>query len=225
MFNRASCMLIAMLLAAVPTWCVAGDAEQSAGFQAAFNGHDLAGWVVEGTASRQRDGAEIPVWSVADSAIVCDGSGFGFLRYDRELSDFVLKLQYRLERGVNSGVGIRHAKFTGERKSRPSYSGYEIQLLDKVDEPPTERSTGALYRYVAPAGKPAHRQGQWNDLVVECRGPRIIVTLNGQQLHDVDQSRLPEIAGKPLRGYVSLQNHGGDVAFRKVMLRELDEQR
>lgn len=212
---------VVLTLAAPRVTVMAATVADASGFTAVFNGTDLSGWVVEGTSRRESDGAA-PVWSVADGALICRGEGYGFLRYDHELGDFVLKLQYRMEPRVNSGVGIRHVKYTGERASRPSFSGYEIQLFDEPAGPPSKKSSGSLYRYVAAERQAARPAGQWNDLTVACRGPLIKVTLNGQQLHDVDQRRRPDLAEKPLRGFISLQNHGGDVAFRKIMLKELD---
>jgi hypothetical protein len=155
------------------------------------------------------------------AGVAVEGPGFGFLRYERLLTDFVLEFEFRLNRKVNSGVGVRYDRFTGERKTRPSYAGYEIQLLDDAEAKPTKSSSGSLYRYVAPkinAMKPA---GEWNRMVIECRGPRIRVTLNGKVLHDLDQSTIPEIAEKPLQGHFSLQNHGGKAAFRNLRLKEL----
>jgi hypothetical protein len=190
-------------------------------FESVFNGEDLGGWVVEGTQNYGKGQRDVPVWTAEDDRIVCNGHGFGFLRYDRSLTDFVLKLEYRLNRGVNSGVGIRYEKFTGERKTRPSYAGYEIQLLDDAGKKPNKSSTASLYRYVAASADASKPAGEWNALTIECRGPRIRVTLNGKMVQDVDQSTIPEIADKPLRGHISLQNHGGKVAFRRIRIQEL----
>jgi hypothetical protein len=181
-------------------------------------GDNLKGWVVEGT-DKAKDGA--PIWKVSDHTIVCRGSGFGFLRYDRLISDFSLSLEFRLEKGANSGVGIRHGAYTGERQSRPSFAGFEIQLVDDAGQPPTDRSSGSLYRYIAPRNTAIKPAGEWNHMIVECRGPHIKVTLNGELVQDLDQTTVQEIAGKPLKGYISLQNHGSGASFRDVRLKQL----
>jgi hypothetical protein len=186
-----------------------------------FNGRDLTGWVIEGTKENNKSGEAKPVWSVQDGLIHCEGSGFGFLRYDREWCDFVLHVEYRLTKGCNSGVGIRHAKFTGRSKTRPSYSGYEVQLLDDGGREPTKGSTASLYRYVAPKALPVKKPGEWNTIEIECRGPRIKITLNGERVQDVDQSKIDEIKDKPLCGYVSVQNHGKTIDFRNLRLKDL----
>ena len=56
---------------------------------------------------------------------------------------------------------------------------------------------------------------------IECRGPKIRITLNGQVIQDVDQSTIDEIKGKPLAGYLCLQNHGKFIEFRKLHVKSL----
>jgi hypothetical protein len=214
-------LLAAALLAVVAVKCPQAKANDDARFEDIFNGKDLDGWVVEGTRNFRQGDRNLPVWTVEDRQIVCAGHGFGFLRYERLLTDFALEFEFRLNRKVNSGVGVRYDKFTGARKTRPSYAGYEIQLLDDAGTKPTRSSSGSLYRYVAPKINAMKPTGEWNRMVIECRGPRIRVTLNDQVLHDLNQSTIPEIADKPLQGHFSLQNHGGKAAFRSVRLKEL----
>ena len=183
-----------------------------------FNEQDLSGWVVEGTKEYQDAGETKPNWFVEDGAIHCAGHGFGFLRFDRKLSDFRLSLEYRLAAKGNSGIGIRSVPFTGPAKTRPSFAGYELQLLDDHGKPPTTKSTMSLYRYVAPTVSAAKPAGEWNEVEIECRGPVIRIRLNGQQVQDVDQSMVEEIKAKPLVGFVSLQCHGSHVEFRNLTL-------
>src|SRR4051812_36652547 len=77
-----------------------------------FNGQNLDGWVAEGVSEYVRDGRKRPVWSVAGGNIVCTGKGFGFLRYDgRESDDFILHVEFRMEQGCNSGIGVRTRPF------------------------------------------------------------------------------------------------------------------
>jgi outer membrane protein assembly factor BamB len=186
-----------------------------------FNGRDLAGWVVEGEKEYKSGSGPKPVWTVKDKHIVCAGKGYGFLRFDRPLGDFKFAVEYRMAKGCNSGVGIRGPIFTGPRETRPSIGGYEIQLLDDAGQPATDHSTGSLYRYVAATANPVKAAPQWNRFEVECVGPRIRVSINSQQVQDVDQSTKPELKDKPVTGYLSLQNHGGRIEFRDLELQEL----
>jgi hypothetical protein len=192
-----------------------------------FNGKDLDGWVVEGPTTYKEGDKDLPVWVARDRMITCmvnTHKSFGFLRYGKqEFGDFALHVEYRMAPRCNSGIGIRTVPFDPKRSTatRPSYAAYEIQILDDAGKKANKHGTASLYRYVAPevnAVKPAE---EWNVIDVECVGPRIRITLNGKKVLDVDQSTIPEIKNKPLKGYVCLQNHGGRIDFRNLRIREI----
>ncbi len=188
-----------------------------------FDGKSLNGWVAEGASETVIDGAKAPVWTVADGLLVCRGKGFGFLRYkEREFDDFTFHVEFRMAPKCNSGVGIRTRSFNpaDSRGTRPSFYSYEIQLIDDAGKAPDTHGTGSLYRYVAPRENAMHPAGEWNTLDVTCDGPRIRIVLNGKTIQDVDQRDVEAIKDKPLKGYVCLQNHGGNIVFRSVEIRE-----
>jgi hypothetical protein len=218
LFGLARLGLLGFAALAVTRAAAADD-----GWQPIFNGRDLTGWTVDGRAEYKDRGTSKPVWTVAEGKIRCAGRGFGFLRYEERLTDFALRLEYRLAEDGNSGVGIRGPVFTGPAHTRPSLAGYEVQLLDDAGKKTTDRSTGSLYRYVAPAASAARPAGEWNALEIECRGPRIRVALNGQTLHDLDQTTIEAIAQKPVAGFIALQNHGSRAEFRRVELQKLGQ--
>ncbi|MES1213636.1 MAG: DUF1080 domain-containing protein [Singulisphaera sp.] len=197
------------------------QAADAATFEKIFNGQDLNGWVVEGTSVRKDGDTTLPVWTVVDGEVRCGGGGFGFLRFDRKVCDFVMQAEFRPEPRANSGIGIRTVPYRGVRQTRPSFAGYEIQLQDDAGKPVDEHCTGSLYRYVAPTENAIKPAGEWNTVEVRCTGPRIEVTINGRKVQDVDQSKIAQIKDKPLCGYVCLQNHGSPCAFRNVRLQTL----
>ncbi|NIL97306.1 MAG: DUF1080 domain-containing protein [Planctomycetales bacterium] len=185
-----------------------------------FASGTLDGWVVD--AAPPARAKQTAAWSINDGLVHCAGGGYGFLRYDKLLADFVLSLEYRMSRGCNSGIGIRGVVFTGSLKTRPSFAGYELQILDDAGRKPDDHSSMALYRYLAAKENPTRPAGEWNQLEVTCRGPHMRITLNGKVVQDVDQSTDPQIKDKPTQGYISLQNHGKPIDFRNVTLRQLD---
>lgn len=191
------------------------------GFVSIFDGKTTNGWVAEGLTSYFVGATRTPIWTAKEGILRCDGKGFGFLRYDKPLTDFVVRLEFKMGKDCNSGVGIRSLAFTGARNSRPSMSGYEIQILDDVGAAPSTKGTGSLYRYVAPKSNPVKAGPAWNEFEVRCEGPRIRVTLNGQVIQDVDQSTIAAIKDKPLKGYFSVQNHGKQIEFRNIRLKDL----
>ncbi len=189
-----------------------------------FNGKDLDGWVVEQRPYKDKTGQNTPNWFVREGVLTCAGKTFGFLRYQKqEFADFALHVECRLSPKSNTGIGIRTVPYDPRRDkdTRPSYHSYEIQVQDDEGKPPDAHSTGSLYRYVAPKANPIKRAPVWNTVDIECVGPRIRVTINGQEVLDADQSTIPQIKNKPLKGYVCLQSHGGLVEFRNVRIREL----
>jgi hypothetical protein len=197
-------------------------AAASRGWISAFNGYDLSGWVVEGTATFKENDAEKPVWYVEDGKIVCAGKGFGFLRYDRSLCDFSLYLEFRMSEKCNSGIGIRADKFDPKKpNTRPSISGFEIQILDDSGKEPDVHSSMSLYRYVAPLKNAIKPAGEWNWVKITARGTHIQVILNGQVVQDLDQTDVEQIKNKPLCGFFSVQNHGGYIEFRNIFYKDL----
>lgn len=191
---------------------------------AIFDGKSLDGWVAEGAKDYKVGDQLKNVWSVKDGVILCEGKGFGFLRYDKkEFADFVFHVEYKQAPKCNSGLGIRTTKFDPKQSTatRPSFYSYEIQLVDDAGKEPNAHSTGSLYRYVAPAENANKPAGEWNEMEIECRGPLIKITHNGKKIIDVDQSKIEAIANKPTRGYVCVQNHGGTIEFRNLWVREI----
>ena len=203
-------------------------ADDKDGWTDLFNGKDFTGWVIDGPTEfkDKNDGNKMkPLWSVEDKIIRTTGNGFGFLRYDKEFTDFILHVEYRMvkEKGVNAGIGIRTMKFDPKKSTatRPSYYSYEVQLLDDADAKPNKGSTGSLYRYVAP-GKAAHKPApEWNTVEIECNGPKIRISFNGTETLSFDQSTDEKLKSKPLKGYVCLQSHSKQVEFKNVRIKPI----
>jgi len=92
------------------------------GFQPLFNGHDLAGWMV--------DGGDGSGWRVEGGEIVAvgeRGQSYDFLLSDREYRSFALRFEFKVGENADSGVGIRALR--GERvNGRPL--NLEVQIHD-----------------------------------------------------------------------------------------------
>ena len=210
--------LVAVLTA--PAAAQLSDREKAEGFVPLFNGKDLSGW--------KQFAGKGDNWSATDGMIVCRGKGGGWLGTEREYDNFILRLEYRLLPGGNSGVYIR-APQTGHI----SRAGMEIQLLDdphpsyaKID---FYQYTGSIYHVVPPtrrAGKPA---GQWNRMEIRAEGRRVVVVLNGIKIVDADLDhylRDPKIAKehtglKRAGGHIGLQSHTDRVEFRNLRIKTL----
>jgi len=196
---------------------------------ALFAAGDLTGWVEEQHTFFQKAHPAAKTWAVKDGIVSCDGSlgNCGFLRYERKLTDFTLRLEYRTSPGCNSGVCVRvPTPYNGTPdETLPSRTGYEVQILDDAGAAASLTSSGALYNAVAPEANTARPAGVWNELEVTCRGPRLRVTLNGRVVQDVDQTEVAAIKDRKWTGYLMLQNHGHTVEFRNLRLKDESSRR
>ena len=187
-------------------------------WKSVFNGKDLAGWQ-----------GDVDNYEVVDGAIVCkQGEGGNLLTKD-EYAAFQVQFEFRLPPGGNNGLAIR---FPGE--GRPHLHGMcELQVIDSEHEKyanlDARQYHGSAYGMV-----PAHRgflreTGQWNHQLVTVQGSKIKVELNGFVILDADLSTVTEFMGdyehpglKLKKGYFGFAGHNDPVAFRKILIRELN---
>lgn len=175
-----------------------------------FNGRDLGGWVV-------MHGGE---WLVQDGAIIGrNGTNWttnpeksgSWLRTEKEYTDFVLELEFAINAKGNAGIFLR----SGLEKN-PAFTGHEMQILDDHGNEPKKYTTGALYDVVAASKNMSKPANEWNKVRVTCKGKRIQINLNGEDIVDYQTDRLT-------RGYLGLQNHDAHavVKFRNIRITEL----
>lgn len=205
------------------TFCVAAGmlAAAESGFVDLFNGKDLTGWQLV-----EKKG---PGYTVENGAIVCPENGGGNLLSEKEFSDFVLRVDFKLTPGGNNGIGIR-APLAGDI----AYSGMEIQVLDQDNEKYKGRlqpwqHTGSVYNVIPAADIRALKPvGEWNSYEITAKGPKIKIVLNGKTLVDGDLSQVkdPEVLKKHpgiqrTSGRVGFLGHNTRVEFRNVRIKPL----
>lgn len=191
----------------------------------------IAGWAVE---MSQRP----TTWTWKDGVISCRNgpNEYGWLRAPVEVGDFVLSMEWKVQRGGNTGIFLRakpvpwtlppstlNKRVVSTRGlDWPSRTGLELQAQDDPGIA-NKYSSGSLYRHAGVAVNPTNPPGQWNRYTVRARGPRVEVWSNGQQVLDARIDECPlTLAEPPMRGYIGLQNHGAPAEFRNVKLRRLD---
>jgi len=173
--------------------------ESRQGFVSLFDGKTLQGWQ-----------GDVQGYYVEDGMIICKKESGGNLFTNKEYSDFILRLEYKLEPGGNNGVGIR-TKLEGV----PGFTGMEIQVLDdsfpKYQNLKPVQYNGSIYGAVA--AKRGHMKpvGEWNNLEIMAKGSHIKVTLNGTVITEADTSTIgpKEIHG----GKIGLDRKKGHIAF------------
>jgi hypothetical protein len=161
-----------------------------------------------------------PQWSVdpATKALICTGKGgHEWLRYDKELGDYVLRVEWRFTPKTeepmkyNSGIGIRLSS-VGElwvQAQTGTTGGYLFGV---------NFAEGQLRRFNLSKEMKENRvkpAGEWNTYEIRVAGDKITLSVNGMAVN--------EIAGIGLRkGYIGLEAEGYEITFRSVKLQQLD---
>lgn len=169
-----------------------------------FDGETLFGWQPATKAD----------WRVADGAIVVTSGEPGLLNTTSRFADYVLKVDFRSVQGTNSGVFLR----TVPKPANPKEGCYELNIADFGTNPFPTGSLVARGEKAKVADK--HDSEDWQSFEVTCRGRRITVKLDGQQVLDYTEEH---DARPTLVGHIGLQLNSGKVEFRNVKLKPLGQ--
>ena len=200
-------------------------AEKTAGWKLLFDGKTTAGW-------RGFKQAQIgPGWKVEGGVLSPDPKVAKDIITKDQFENFELTFDWRISPKGNSGV-MFHVIEIGDETYE---SGPEYQILDNArGEPPLEQA-GGLFALVAPSMAMARPVGEFNHARIVADHGKAQHWLNGMMVaeYDIDSAdfkarvaaskfkRWPQFAtGKT--GFIALQNHGDDVAFRNIKIRRLD---
>jgi hypothetical protein len=159
-------------------------------------------------------------WRVdaAQKTLICTGDGgHEWLRYDKEVGDFVLQVEWRFTpkteepKKYNSGIGVRLSKYGELWVQGQAGSGGGYLFGDNL-------SDGAIKRFNLSKEMKENRvkpAGEWNLYEVRAQGDKITLSVNGMVVN--------EIGGIALRrGYIGLEAEGYEITFRNVKLKPLD---
>ena len=221
-------------------------AEREAGWRLLFDGTSLAGWRGLGY-----DSVPTAHWRVVDGAIVktstanvrrqADGqpAAGGDLMSIDAFRDFELAFEWRVTPGANSGVKYNVSEgLTLAHAANHAALGFEYQVLDDelhADAQIASHRAGGLYDIIAPSRAERLRPvGEWNSARLVLRGNHGEHWLNGAKIveFDLGTARLDSLLDKskyrPIprfaerrRGHIVLQDHGDEVHFRSIKIREL----
>ncbi|MBM3498489.1 MAG: DUF1080 domain-containing protein [Armatimonadetes bacterium] len=197
------------------------DNTPPAGFEALFNGTDLAGWkgLVANpperakmtpeqlaAAQEQADARMREHWSVQDGALVFDGKGDS-LCTGKDYADFEFLVDWKILQGGDSGIYLRGSPQV-QIWQNPVGSGGLYNNQQNPSQP------------LAVADNPVE---QWNAFAIRMIGEQVWVWLNGKLV--VDNVTLENYweRDKPIypTGQIELQNHGNTLWFKNVYVKEL----
>lgn len=189
-------------------------------------------------------------WRIKDGALVRAARGAGDIISKEKFGEFELTLEYRISKGGNSGL-MFHVTEEAKRPWQtgpevqiqdnqdghdPQKSGWLYQLYKPVKPKWAirfEQQVGLTSPAVVDATRPA---GEWNHLYLRVTKGQSEVALNGvsyyyfrkgskdwnERVAKSKFSKFP-LFGKADVGHICLQDHGNEVAFRSIKVRELGE--
>lgn len=215
--------------------------EKNAGWVLLFDGQTSEGW-------RGVNKDHFPAgWEVADGTLHCKGSGMGEagaedggdILYDKEFSNFHLKMEWKIGEGGNSGIFY----LGKEVEDWPIWkTAPEMQVLDNERHPDAmlgkdgNRQAGSLYDLIPAKPQNAKPAGEWNSVEILVYNGTVVHKQNGETVLEyhlwtddwnnlVAGSKFPELnpdwANVAKSGYIALQDHGDDVWYRGIKIREL----
>ncbi len=169
-------------------------------------------------------------WALENGALARKGGGDIWTKV--QYGDFILDLEFKVDKETNSGVFIR----TGDPKDCVQ-TGIEIQIYDSYGrEKPSKHDCGAVYDCLAPSKNAVKKSGAWNHMTITALGPMITVVMNGIPIIDMDVDLWTEphknpngsnnkfnhaIKDFPRVGYIGFQDHGKPVWYRNVTVTPL----
>lgn len=190
-------------------------------------------------------------WEIANGELTImasdggESTGPGDIVTTELFSDFELELEFRITEGANSG--IKYFVDPGLNKGEGSAIGCEFQILDDQKHPDAKmgvkgnRTVASLYDLIAAdnlstpgRGKQFKGVDTWNHARIVSKEGKVSHWLNHEKAVEYDRfSQMFEALvnyskyqewknfGRWTEGSILLQDHGNQVSFRSIKIREL----
>lgn len=162
-----------------------------------FNGTDLKGWRAMGDNQ----------WTAENGILKSAKSGANLVS-DQKFSDFKLHIEFRYQKGSNSGVYLR--------------GRYEVQISDSKGLEPSKGDLGAVYGFIKPSEMTAKNAGDWQTYDITLVGRMITVVANGKMI--ICNQEIPGITGGAIDsnegepGPLLLQGDHGPIEYRNIVV-------
>jgi hypothetical protein len=168
-----------------------------------FDGRSLSGWTPE-------QGAK---WRVSAGVLIGDAGEDGWLRSDRQFTNFLLHIEYKDSPKGNSGVFLRATKDSNLSDPSNPAGSYELQINNEDDK----WATGSIENYVQRLVRVSPVPNQWHSYEVEVRGDHLVATLEGTKVLDGRDAKFKA-------GYIGLQHHKDNkIEFRNIRVKPLTD--
>ncbi len=212
--------------------------EEAQGWKLLFDGSTTTGW-----RGAHRESFPESGWDVVDGCLRVEATGGaesqagGDIVTLEQYGNFELLFEFRITSGANSGVKYF---VTEEYPTAGSAIGPEYQILDDQRHPDAtmgrngNRTLASLYDLIPAANKRFNGIGQWNTGRIVSRDGHVEHWLNGFRVLEYDRHseefrrlvseskyRIYPHFGEADKGHILLQDHGDEVCFRSIRIREL----
>lgn len=209
-------------------WKLLWDGQSTEGWRGArLDGFPSSGWTIDGGILKVNQG---------EGKEAANG---GDIITTRTYRNFVLKVDFKITEGANSG--IKYFVHPDLNQGEGSAIGCEFQVLDDLRHPDAKlgvkgnRTLGSLYDLIpAPDNKPFDINS-FNTAMVYVKGTHVEHWLNGVKLLEYERNNQEWNAlvayskyrdwpnfGNWEEGNILLQDHGDEVWYRNVKIKELD---
>ena len=219
------------------------DTEKENGWKLIWDGKTTQGWRGAGLATFPDKG-----WTIENGTLSPnkgENKGGGDIVTIKKYKNFILEADFKITEGANSGIKY----FIQSEPGKKNTVGFEYQILDDERHPDAKlgingnRTLASLYDLI-PANsqnfdpsQPVKRVngiGQWNRARIEVKGNKVAHFLNGVKVLEITKgskefkeaiakskfSKAPGF-GEFEDGYILLQDHGNEVSFRNIKIKEL----
>ena len=169
-------------------------------------------------------------WRFDDGALTLDPIKKGSALWTKDqYGNFVLDFEFKLSPESNSGVFIR----TQDHQWLP---WIEVQVEDSYGKPIDKHICGGIYDIKEPTTNAVLPAGQWNRMTIMADNAVVCVVLNNEPVVTINLDDWTEahqnpdgtankfdVAYKdlPRNGFIGLQDHGGEVWYRNIRIKEL----
>lgn len=212
--------------------------EKKDGWELLFDGKTTKGWHkygsnTIGSAWKVKDGCLFLDTTEKENWQIKDG---GDIVTDKEFENFDLQLEWKIAKDGNSGIIF----YIHEDKSKynwPWETGPEMQVLDNDGHPDAKivkHRAGDLYDLISCSTETVKPHGEWNLAEIKCINGKLDLYLNGVNVVSTtlwDDNWKKMVAASKFRnmpgfgtfsnGHIGLQDHGNEVCFRNIKVRQL----
>jgi len=169
-------------------------------------------------------------WTLEDEVLARKGGGDIWTK--EKFGDFILELEFKVDKDTNSGVFFRT-----DNINDPVQTGIEVQILDSYGKTTVSKyDCGAIYDCLAPSKNMVSKPLEWNRLTITAKANQIVVIINGEKIIDMDLNRWTEpgrnpdgtknkfktaYKDMPRTGFIGFQDHGKPVWYRNIKIKKL----